>query len=138
MPHIRIRFHYNTVTLNEHGVIDGHKSICGSTVEVLGTDGSTERFNFKGFRAYSNYRNSLLPVQFVKVWNVSAFYKNDFAKAEYVNANHYCIGVFEANDNGVYLLLDGEALMTRNANRVARAPKNIDNVVPFPRQDKKH
>ncbi|GAL22977.1 hypothetical protein JCM19235_1278 [Vibrio maritimus] len=92
MPSIRIRFHYNTVTLNERGVVDGHKSICGNTVEVIGADGKTERFEFLGFRQYADYKDSLIPVQFVKVWNIAAFYADDYARAEFVDTTIIALG----------------------------------------------
>ncbi|MCY9873010.1 hypothetical protein [Vibrio barjaei] len=135
MSSIRIRFHYNTVTLNESGVVDGHKSICGSTVEVFGRDGSTERFDFNGFRQYQDYRDSLIPVQFVKIWNVAAYYADDFARPEFIDSGYYCIGVYEANERAVYLLLDEDKLMTRKLDRPLDGRKekhrNLNNVVPI-------
>ncbi len=131
MPSIRIRYNFNTVTLNERGVQDGHKSLCGSTVEVIRSNGTTERYDFKGFRNYDDYRNTLIPTQFCKVWNVQVFYADDYGKADFLDASDYCIGVYEAHENSVYLLLEDGKLMSRHATKIPQnsVKRTHDNVV---------
>lgn len=133
MPSIRIRYNFNTVTLNEQGVVDGHKSLCGPTVEVIRGNGTTQRFDFGGFRNYDNYRDSLIPTQFCKVWNVQAFYADDYARAVFLDVYEYCVGIYEANDAAVYLLLDNGELITRRADKIPKSTEKRarDNVVPF-------
>lgn len=131
MPAIRIKYHYNTLVLNEHGVVEGKSSLCGSTVEVIQSNGSTERYDFRGFRDYDHYSNSLIPVQFVKVWNISAFFADDYhSRPLYIGKDHYCIGVFESNEKGVYLLLDSGRPMARALDRpITNSKYRSDNVV---------
>ncbi|MGR5296834.1 hypothetical protein ACPV5U_24470 [Vibrio mediterranei] len=133
MPSIRIKFNFNTVTLNERGVVNGSKSLCGSTVEVIDRNGTTERFDFGGFRNYDNYRDSIIPTQFCKVWNVKAFYADDYARATFLDANEYCVGIYEANESAVYLLLDNNNLMTRQAHKIPYSTEKYagENVIPI-------
>ncbi|MFM2668702.1 hypothetical protein AAFX24_28565 [Vibrio mediterranei] len=133
MPAVRIKFNFNTVTLDGHGrVINGSKSLCGSTVEILHRNGKKNRWDFKGFRVFNADLNH--SASFVKVVDVSAFYPDGFlSKAEYVDSNHYCIGVYDYAYQGVYLLLDdNNKLMTRPLEPV-QEEKPLDNVVSFPR-----
>lgn len=132
MPFIRIKYNFNTVTLNEHGLLSGHKSVCGDTVEVLQRNGDSERYRFLGFRDYSLFKNTLLPLQFVKIWNVSAYYKTDFAPADFISKDHYCIGLYEPNEKGVFLLLDNESVMTRPRTKTKPIP-TVSNVIPIHR-----
>lgn len=113
MPSIRIRSQSNTLTLNDRGVAIDNNSSVEAVVEVLLSNGLKKSFNFKGFRDFEKYRDSLLPVQFVKVVNVEAFFVDDYARPTQVDNNGYCVGVFEENECAVYLLLDQDKLVHR-------------------------
>ena len=113
MSSIRIRSQSNTLTLNDRGVAVDNNSSVEAVVDVLLSNGTRKSINFKGFRDFKKYRDSLLPVQFVKVVNVEAFFVDDYARPNQVDNNGYCVGVFEENECSVYLLLDQDKLVHR-------------------------
>ncbi|MDK9739339.1 hypothetical protein KI655_18755 [Vibrio sp. D404a] len=103
MSSIRIRFNYNTVVMNEHGVTGSNKSLCDNTVAVLTSNGSSKRFTY--------------------------YPKSDmFSQSYQLPKGEYCVGIYDQGN--VFLVLkDGVPMHYPLGDRNENNKPN--NVVPI-------
>lgn len=98
---IRVKFNYNTYTLNGKKVTSG-KPMCGNQVPVLLRSGDFKYVPFSGFRHHVNNKNQRL----AKIIDVIAFYEQDeLSPAIDIKRHHYCVGEI-LDDNSIVILLE--------------------------------
>lgn len=124
MPKIRVRYHYGFVVMDEHGVLENTKALCGATVEVLSKYGEPIRLPYLGVRNLD--RGGLLPVQYVKLKGISKYFPDNdilFSKGIELALDHYCVGVYDCG--GVFLVLENERPISYPIEKKHYLPKNL-------------
>ena len=129
---IRIKFNYNTYTLNGERVVSG-KPLCGNQVPVLLRSGDFTYVPFSGFENNKPISNRRL----AKIIDVMAFYEQDeFSPPIDMKKNHYCVGEL-LSDNSIVMLLEN-GLPIQYPIKPVSFSKFVDNVVNLPLGIKKN
>lgn len=131
MPSIRIRYNGSSVLMNELGVIDNTKALCGNKVDVLRRQGLSYPYRYLGVREYEE--RTLLPIQYVKILRILTYFPDEdvlYSRGIDLRLDHYCVGIYDDCANGVFLALkDGKPISFPLPNKQYQAkPSNVQSI----------
>lgn len=131
MPRIRIRYNGSSVMMNELGVIDNTKALCGNKVDVLKRQGLSHPYRYLGVRNYEE--STLLPIQYVKILRILTYFPDDdvtYSRGIDLRLDHYCVGIYDDCANGVFLALKNGRPISFPLPKREQRP-SISNVYPI-------